>query len=40
LSHHQARLEIDSEPEQGSTFSAIFPARRTFQAQVAATATA
>jgi two-component system phosphate regulon sensor histidine kinase PhoR len=40
LSHHQARMEIDSEPEQGSTFSAIFPARRTFQAQVAATATA
>jgi two-component system, OmpR family, phosphate regulon sensor histidine kinase PhoR len=40
LSHHQARMEIDSEPERGSTFSAIFPARRTFQAPVAATATA
>jgi len=36
LSHHQARLEIDSEPEQGSTFSAIFPARRVCTAPVAA----
>ncbi|MCA3150487.1 MAG: PAS domain-containing sensor histidine kinase, partial [Rhodocyclaceae bacterium] len=39
LSHHQARLEIDSEPEQGSTFSAIFPVRRTCPAPVAAAAT-
>jgi two-component system phosphate regulon sensor histidine kinase PhoR len=28
LSHHQARLDIQSEPDQGSTFSATFPARR------------
>jgi two-component system phosphate regulon sensor histidine kinase PhoR len=39
LSHHQARLEIDSEPEQGSTFSAIFPARRTCTAPLARAAT-
>lgn len=38
LSHHQARLEIDSEPEQGSTFSAIFPARRVCTAPVATAA--
>jgi two-component system phosphate regulon sensor histidine kinase PhoR len=41
LSHHQARLEVDSELEQGSTFSAIFPARRICAAATAtATATA
>jgi two-component system phosphate regulon sensor histidine kinase PhoR len=40
LSHHQARLEIDSEPEQGSTFSAIFPARRVCTVPVAAAAAA
>lgn len=28
LTRHQARLEIQSEPEKGSTFSAIFPAAR------------
>ena len=40
LSHHQGRLEVDSEPDQGSTFSAIFPARRTCAAPVAASETA
>ncbi len=35
LSHHQARLQVDSELEQGSTFSAIFPARRVCAAPVA-----
>ena len=28
LSRHQARLDIDSHPGQGSTFSALFPAQR------------
>ncbi len=34
LSHHQARLQIESELEQGSTFSAIFPSRRVTAAPV------
>ncbi|MBC7779525.1 MAG: phosphate regulon sensor histidine kinase PhoR [Proteobacteria bacterium] len=38
LSHHQARLEIESEPGQGSTFSAIFPPRRICRAPVATVA--
>lgn len=28
LSHHQARLEVESAPGHGSTFSAVFPPRR------------
>jgi two-component system phosphate regulon sensor histidine kinase PhoR len=28
LTHHQARLEVASEPGKGSRFAAVFPARR------------
>jgi two-component system phosphate regulon sensor histidine kinase PhoR len=28
LTHHQARLEVSSEPGKGSRFAAVFPARR------------
>ncbi len=32
LTRHQGRLEIDSVPDEGSTFRAVFPARRVVQA--------
>ena len=38
LSHHQAHLAIQSEPEQGSLFSAVFPARRAARAPTPAPA--
>jgi two-component system phosphate regulon sensor histidine kinase PhoR len=38
LTHHQARLEVASEPGKGSRFTAVFPARRvTWLADQAAT---
>jgi two-component system phosphate regulon sensor histidine kinase PhoR len=32
LSRHQARLEIESDPGRGSTFTAVFPAARSMPA--------
>lgn len=38
LTRHQARLEVHSEPDKGSTFSAVFPAARVLQSSEKETA--